>query len=123
MTNGQETAGPGDVALSAEKPNGPVVAATLSVGVSAVALGAFTTLAEASTSVKDFLNFYDPVGPLAGKTTYAVIIYMIAWAGLHMALKDRDLPWKPFIQATTVLFIISLVLTYPPFFQMFAPAE
>jgi hypothetical protein len=42
-----------------------------------VALGVWTTLAELSPVKR--LNVSDPVGPLNGKTTVAVIVWLIAW--------------------------------------------
>lgn len=51
-----------------DKPEGPISAAIIAAGVGALALGLLTVLAEASASVKDFLTWSDPVGPLSGKT-------------------------------------------------------
>ncbi|MBK5229795.1 MAG: hypothetical protein JJE27_01350 [Thermoleophilia bacterium] len=119
MSISQETADPGRVAVSAFKPNGPVAAVTLAVGVGSAALGILTTLSEASKSISDALNFVDRVGPLSGKTIVAMFIFLGTWAGLHGVLKDRDLPWKPFIQATIAMFIVGVILTFPPFFQLF----
>ena len=103
-----------------DKPEGPVVAAVLAGGIGCLALGVFTTLAEASSSIKDWLNWKDAVGPLAGKTGMAVIVWLIAWVALHLFYRD-----KPF--ETRRAFVIALVLiglgalgTFPTFFQAFA---
>lgn len=119
MTIEQEMKSDGGASAAVEKLNGPALAATLAAGIGMFALGIFTVLAEASTGIHDALQFSDKVGPLSGKTDLAVTVYVIAWAGLHQALKDRELPWKPYITATAVLFGLALILTFPPFFQIF----
>ena len=48
--------------------NGPAAAALLAVGMGSLALGLCVILSEAIKSVNKALNFYDPVGPLSGKT-------------------------------------------------------
>jgi hypothetical protein len=58
---------------------GKALAAMVAAGVGCAALGVLTTLAELSPGLKNVLNFYDPVGPLSGKTTVAVIVWLIAW--------------------------------------------
>jgi hypothetical protein len=55
----------------------------VAAGIGSTALGLFTTLAEANTFVKEVLTFYSPVGPLSGKTTLAVIVWLLSWAILH----------------------------------------
>jgi hypothetical protein len=49
----------------------------------------FTTLAEASTSVKDWLQWSDAVGPLSGKVIMAVLVWLVSWAILHVVLRSR----------------------------------
>jgi hypothetical protein len=101
------------------KPNGPAVAVMLAAGIGAVVLGILTTLSEASEGMADFLEFSERVGPLSGKTDLAATAFLLSWAGLHAALRKRDIAWKPVIIATIVLFTIAVVMTYPPFFQLF----
>ena len=111
---------PGDARGAAEtKPNGPVAAVMLATGIGALVLGILTTLSEASTGVHDFLDFSERVGPLSGKTIIAVIAFLVSWGGLQIALRDRDLEWRPVLTATIVLIGIGLLLTFPPFFQLF----
>lgn len=117
----QTSAGPvGGAAAGAAKPNGPAVAVMLAAGIGSVVLGLMTVLAEASEGVHEFLEFSERVGPLSGKTDLAATAFLISWGGLHAALRDREIAWKPAIVATIVLVAIALVLTYPPFFQAFA---
>jgi len=102
-----------------DKPEGPIAAAILAGGIGAFALGIMTTLAEASTGFKDFLNFYDPVGPLAGKTTYAVAIWLVAWIVLHMAYRDKEVESRSALTASLVLVALGVLGTFPIFFQAF----
>ena len=59
-------------------PNGAVAAALLAGGIGAFAVGLMTVLAEASEAIANLLRFSGPVGPLSGKTTVAVVIWLIA---------------------------------------------
>jgi hypothetical protein len=106
-----------------DKPEGPVAAAIIASGVGALALGLLTTLAEASTSFKDFLSFYDPVGPLSGKTIGAVVIWIVAWGALHMVYRDKAVESLRALTAALVLIALGILGTFPIFFQAFAPAE
>ena len=106
-----------------DKPEGPVAAAILASGVGALALGVLTTLAEASTSIKDFLTFYDPVGPLSGKTIGAVVVWLVAWGVLHMMWREKAVESRRVLTATLVLIGLGVLGTFPIFFQAFAPAE
>lgn len=107
----------------ADKPEGPVAAAILAAGVGAFALGVLTTLAEASEGIKDFLSLYDPVGPLAGKTIGAVIVWLIAWAVLHLMYREKAVESRKALTTSLILVGFGVLGTFPIFFQAFAPAE
>lgn len=101
------------------KPNGPAVAVTIATGIGALVLGIFTLLSEASEGVHEFLEFSERVGPLSGKTVFGTAAFLLSWGGLHVALRDRELPWRVAIATFLVLLAIGLLLTFPPFFQLF----
>lgn len=108
---------------TADKPFAPVAAVFLAAGLGAVVLGVLTTLSEASTGIGDALNWFNSVGPLSGKTIISCAVFFVAWAILGVVLKGKEpAPDKVFIW-TGVLVVIGLVLTFPTFFQLFAPAE
>jgi hypothetical protein len=111
-----------DAAGSAQpdKPEGPISAAIIAAGVGVAALGLFTTLAEASTKVKDFLNFSDPVGPLSGKTIMAVIVWLLSWAILHAGLRNKQQESVPALTIALILIGLGILGTFPTFFQLFA---
>lgn len=106
-----------------DKPFGPVAAAFLASGIGAVVLGILTTLAEASEGIKSALEWSKSVGPLMGKTIIAVIAFAVSWVILHVAFRDKDLDPRKVFTWTAVLVGIGFVLTFPTFFQLFAPEE
>ena len=114
---------PGSRDDAPDKPEGPIVAAILAGGVGCLALGVFTTLAEASTSVADKLAWSDKVGPLSGKTILAVIVWLVSWAILHAMYRNRDAETRKALTIALVLIGLGFLLTFPTFFQLFAPAE
>lgn len=101
------------------RPNGPVAAVMLATGIGALVLGVLTVLSEASEGIHEFLEFSERVGPLAGKTIFATLAFLISWGGLYMALRDREVQWRPVIIALIALVAVALLLTFPPFFQLF----
>ncbi len=123
MTTNPSAGDPAVVDLEAEypdKPEGPISAAIIAGGIGALVLGILTTLAEMSESIKDFLNFYDPVGPLAGKTTYAVVVWLISWIVLHVMYKDKAIESRKALTVALILLALGVLGTFPIFFQAFA---
>lgn len=116
----QGVSGPG---AGMDKPFGPVAAVFLAAGVGALVLGILTTLAEANESVKSWLEWSTSVGPLSGKTIIAVIAFVVAWVVLGIALRGKDPKPSTVFTWTAVLVAVGLVLTFPTFFQVFAPEE
>lgn len=104
-----------------DKPEGPIAAAIIAGGIGAAALGLFTTLAEASTRFKDWLDWKSEVGPLAGKTIMAVIVWLIAWAVLHMVYRAKPYETRRAFTIAVVLIGLGVLGTFPTFFQAFAP--
>ena len=105
---------------SAEPATGPAAAALLAAGIGALVLGIFTTWAEASTGMHDWLQWNDRVGPLMGKTILGVIAFFGSWAVLGFAWKDKNPELRPIVIAAVVLLAAGCVLTFPTFFQAFA---
>lgn len=103
-----------------DKPEGPVAAAILAAGIGCLALGVFTTLAEVSTGLKDWLTFNDDVGPLAGKTTMAVVVWLIAWVVLHVMYREKPFETRRALAIALVLVALGVLGTFPVFFEAFA---
>lgn len=110
------------VALDTEpdKPEGPIVAAVLAGGVGCLAMGIFTTLSEASSSVADWLAWSDKVGPLSGKTVMTIIVWLVSWAILHVIFRNRQTETRQALTVSLVLIALGVLLTFPTFFQLFA---
>lgn len=100
-------------------PNGPAAAAILASGIGSLALGLFTTLAQAITPIGSALNLYNPVGPLSGKTTGAVVIWLVAWAVFHGLWKNRQVDFAKVFIATLIMIALGLLGTFPLFFEAF----
>ena len=103
-----------------EQPVGEAAAAILAAGVGAFAMGLMTILAEIPV-IKDALNFYNPVGPLSGKTTVAVIVWLVSWAALYFLWKGKEIPFPRVFTATLILIALGVRGTFPIFFGLFAP--
>ncbi|MFD0368032.1 hypothetical protein [Streptomyces sp. NPDC059071] len=102
-----------------EKVEGPISAAIIAAGIGAVVLGLLTTLAEADESVSDGLNWNDAVGPLSGKSTLAVAVWLLAWGILHIALRNKQYETTRALVLSLVLIALGVLGTFPPFFQLF----
>jgi hypothetical protein len=106
-----------------DKPFGPVAAVFLAAGIGVVILGVLTTLAEASEGIKSALEWSKAVGPLAGKTSISVVVFLLSWGILYGALRDKDLDPRKVFMWTAGLVALGVVLTFPTFFQLFVPEE
>ena len=103
-----------------ERPNGPAVAAIISAAIGVFVLGLLTTLSEANTDIHDFLDIKNRVGPLSGKTTFAVVAYLVAWVALAPVLWKRTVPFASAMLIAAALIALGFVGTFPKFFELFA---
>ena len=103
-----------------DKPEGPIAAAIIAGGIGAAALGLFTTRAEASESIRSWLQWSDAVGPLSGKVLMAVLVWLVAWAVLHLALRNRPYETRRALVISLVLIGLGVLGTFPLFFQAFS---
>lgn len=105
-----------------DKPEGPIAAAIIAGGIGALAMGFFTTLAEASAGAKEWLLFNEDVGPLSGKVIMTIIVWLVSWAVLHVAYRSRAYETRRALIIAFVLIGLGVVGTFPTFFQAFAPS-
>jgi hypothetical protein len=101
------------------KPNGAGAAAAVAAAAGVFAIGLLTTLAEASEGIKDWLNWYNPTGPLSGKTTLGTIIWLVVWIGAHYALRRYEVNLNKVAMISAVLLAVGLLLMFPPIFRLF----
>lgn len=99
-------------------PNGPGAAAILAAGIGSAVLGILSLAGDASAAIGKLLNFYDPVGTLAGVTTVAIIIWLVAWFVLARLWDNKTVALKNINLAAFALLIVGLLLTFPPFMDL-----
>ena len=100
-------------------PNGPGAAAILAAGIGCAMVGILAFAAEASKSVANALNFYNPVGPLSGKTTVAVIVWLVVWFVLSRLWREKTVTLGAVNLAAFILLGVGFLLTFPPFWALF----
>jgi hypothetical protein len=103
------------------RPEGPVAAALLATGVGSLVLAILVVIAEANESFAMSLAYSDRVGPLSGKTIWAVVAYLGSWAILAVALRNRRMNLRAVTVVAGVLLALALVGTFSPFFELFKP--
>ena len=101
-----------------ETTNGPVAAAMLAAGIGCLVLGLTTSLAQGSKAIGGMLNFYNPVGPLGGKTIVAVVVWLVAWGVLASKWKDQSADFGKVYKVTLILVGLGLLGTFPLFFDL-----
>jgi hypothetical protein len=105
------------------RPDGPVAAVLLATGIGSLALAILVIIAESSESFANSLAYSERVGPLSGKTIWAVVAFLGSWLVLGVALRKRDVNLRIVAIAAGVLIVLALVGTFAPFFQLFAPED
>jgi hypothetical protein len=106
-----------------ERPDGLGAAAMLAAAIGVFALGLLTVLGEASVGLHDWLEsweFDQGVGPLAGKTIVAVIVWIVSWVALSLGLRGKEVDLRKWIWPSAVLGILGVLGTFPPIFTAFA---
>ncbi len=114
MSQRQGTLGADDEAI----PNGPGAAAILAAGVGCAAMGILAFAGDASDAIGKALNIYNPTGTLSGVTTFAIIIWLVAWVILHLAWRVRTVAMAAVNVVSFVLLIVGFLLTFPPFMDL-----
>src|ERR671911_510287 len=102
-------------------PEGPVAAALLATGLGSLVLAILVVIAEANESFATSLAYSDRVGPLSGKTIWAVGAYLGSWAILAVVLRGRRMNLRAVPFVTALLLALALVGTFSPFFELFKP--
>jgi hypothetical protein len=100
-------------------PNGPGAAAILAAGIGCAMVGILAFAAEASKPIANMLNFYNPVGPLSGKTTVAIIVWLVAWFVLSRLWQNKSVAMAPVNVAAFILLAVGFLLTFPPVWAVF----
>lgn len=97
--------------------NGPAMAAILASGIGVLAMGLFVMLHASGLFVSPSL--YAPAGGLSGRTTFAVLAWLIAWGVLHAGWNRRAVAARKVFGATLVLVTLGVLGTFPPVWGLF----
>lgn len=93
-------------------PNGGALAAVLAAGIGAFAMGLFVIANEAGIFVAPSL--YGPSGGLSGRSTFAVVTWLVVWAVLHARWRTRDVATGRVFAWALALVGLGVVMAFPP---------
>jgi hypothetical protein len=100
-----------------EGANGAVWAALLAASIGGFAMGLVVILNEAGIFAAPSL--YGPSGGVSGRTTIAVVVWLVSWIVLHTRWKERRIESGRIRTAMIVLLALGLVGTFPPVWSLF----
>jgi asparagine N-glycosylation enzyme membrane subunit Stt3 len=103
-------------AAAAGHPNGGSLAAFLAAGIGSFAMGAFVILNAAGIFAAP--SFYAPVGGLSGRSTLAVVVWVVAWFWLHRRWRGREMEARTVYLATFALTALGVLATFPPLWEL-----
>ena len=101
-----------DVATPSSGTNGAAMAAILAAGIGSLAMGVFVLANEAGIFTAPSL--YGPAGGLSGRSTFALVVWLLAWSLLHARWQGRTIAGAPVFAWTVALIAIAAVATFPP---------
>ncbi len=97
-------------------PNGAAMAAFMAAGIGGFAMGLMVILNEAGVYSAPAL--YGPAGGVSGRTTFAVIVWLVAWVVLHSRWKAREIEAGRVRALTLALAGLGLLLCFPPVWSL-----
>jgi len=103
----------GEASATPEVRNGAAMAAFLAGGLGAFAMGLFVLLNE--TGIFTAPTLYGPAGGVSGRTTLAIVAWLIGWGVLHARWKARHVDARRVWMTTLGLILLGIVATFPPF--------
>jgi hypothetical protein len=98
--------------------NGAAMAAVLGAGIGSFAMGAFVLASEAGIYAAPSL--YGPAGGLSGRSTFAVVVWLVAWAVLHARWRGRSVVAGPVFVWTLIMIAAATVALFPPVWELLA---
>ena len=115
-----KTDGPREESLGSMKAipaNGAALAAFLGGSIGAFAMGFFVIVNEIGLFVAPSL--YGPAGGVSGRTTFATLAWLVAWAVLHHRWKDRGIDPRRVFAVGLLLIGLGFLGTFPPVWGFF----
>ena len=114
------TSNPSSASEPATTANGSAWAALVSAGIGCAGFGAFTMLSECSKAMGKFLNWYNPSGALSGVAICAIVIWLVVWTSLTARWKTLRMENERVLMIWTILLVLlGIVMTFPPFYDLF----
>jgi hypothetical protein len=98
---------------------GEAAAAMISGAIGTFVIGLLTTGSVIFEGLREALNWWNPAGPLTGKTGVGVIAWLISWALLNTVWKNEDYDLRKAFIITLILLALGVILTFPPVFEAF----
>ena len=98
---------------------GPAAAAMISGAMGIFVIGLLTTGSVIFEGLKEALNWWNPAGPLTGKTGVGVIAWLISWALLNTVWKGKEYDLRKTFIITLIFVALGVILTFPPVFEAF----
>ncbi len=92
--------------------DGASLAAVIAAGIGALAMGLFVIIHEAG--IYSAPSLYAGAGGLSGRSTFAVITWLVAWAVLHHRWKAGGPESGTVLRWTLILTTIGVALCFPP---------
>lgn len=98
-------------------PTGAAIAAYLAAAIGAFAVGLIALLDAAGALSIPAL--YAPAGGVTGRTTLAVVIWLVVWLVLHQRWKERDVNTDRVHALSVVLILLGILCAFPPVWGLF----
>lgn len=92
--------------------NGASLAAFVAAGIGAFAMGLIVLLNEAGVLVAP--TVYAPAGGVSGRTSIAVVVWLMSWVVLHIRWNGRQVESGAVHAVTLVLIGLGILGTFPP---------
>ncbi len=108
--------------MQEQKPNGEAIAAFMSPMLGLLALAFANLLWEANRTyytevylrIGSWIPKYDRIGPLTGKETILLMVWLGSWAILHLLLRKREMRIAPWAIAFLIGIVAAALLVWPP---------
>ncbi|HEY3473484.1 MAG TPA: hypothetical protein VGK56_02680 [Anaerolineales bacterium] len=108
-----------DEVIETAVTTGPAAAAMISGAIGTFVIGLLTTGAVIFEGLRQALNWWNPAGPLTGKTGVGVMAWLISWALLNTVWKDKEYDLRRAFLITLIFVTVGVILTFPPVFEAF----
>jgi hypothetical protein len=74
-----------------------------------------------STAISKALNWVKPVGTLSGKSSLAILAFVVAWTILAVVWRGREVRFGRVAVFAMALLLVGLLGTFPPVWHLFIP--